>query len=86
MVSGDFKLYIMKNNPPVNGSCVVSPTYGVSLVNKFYVLCDGWEDPEEMKIKQYVIMSRFKIFESEDRPSLLILCVQAGMSMAKKRQ
>ena len=51
-------MYIRKNNPPVNGSCLVSPTYGVSLVDKFFVLCDGWEDPEEMSIKQYLIISK----------------------------
>lgn len=55
--TGATLLYININQVPKDGSCSVTPTYGVSMVDKFILTCDGWIDPENAGIKQYLITS-----------------------------
>jgi hypothetical protein len=39
----------------------VLPLYGITIVNDFYLTCDGWIDPEDVGIKHYLIYSEINI-------------------------
>ena len=51
-------VFLKLNQQPTGGSCTVSPSEGTSLLTEFEVDCDGWVDPEDIGIKQYVISSK----------------------------
>ena len=55
--SGKTILFVHVNKVPTNGNCTVNPLYGISMMDKFFVTCIGWEDPEDAGIKLYVISS-----------------------------
>ena len=42
--SGMSSLILKKNQLPINGYCLVSPTNGISLLTLFSVTCVNWED------------------------------------------
>ena len=46
------------NKAPENGNCDVYPHEGYALLTEFEVVCEGWEDPEEIGIKHYVVSGR----------------------------
>ena len=52
---GKTMLFLDLNKIPIDGNCSVTPTYGVSMTDKFFLSCEGWQDPEEAGIKHYLI-------------------------------
>ena len=53
------KVTVHLNQPPIDGSCDVSPTSGVASKDKFGVSCDGWVDPEDKGIAKYTIFCEY---------------------------
>ena len=54
---GKTLLYINLNQLPTGGQCNVEPLHGVSMVDSFYLSCDGWIDPEDIGIQLYLVSS-----------------------------
>ena len=50
-------MYIYINKVPTSGNCTVNTLYGKAMVDKFYINCFDWIDPEDAGIKNYKISS-----------------------------
>ena len=58
-IEGITQLSLHINNPPINGNCSLSPKAGIrSCVDEIEFVCDGWEDPEDMGVKEYVLYAQ----------------------------
>ena len=61
-------LAVYVNQPPVGGSCTVSPPDGLSLTSLTSMLdgvtvaCSGWTDPESQGITSYAINSEINFY------------------------
>ena len=66
-VDGTVSLYIYINFPPVGingaekGTCEVTPSYGVAMVDTFFISCSDWTDPEGIDISSYRVLSKFSV-------------------------
>ena len=55
---GQTVLYLYLNKLPFGGSCTVSPTYGISMLDDFFLSCENWSDPENAGIAYYLVSSK----------------------------
>ena len=53
--TGQTMLFLDLNKIPIDGNCSVTPRFGVSMTDKFFLICEGWVDPEGAGIKHYLI-------------------------------
>ena len=66
--AGSAVLAVYVNQPPVGGSCTVSPPDGLSLTSLTSMLdgvtvaCSGWTDPESQGITSYAINSEINFY------------------------
>lgn len=55
---GESDIFLHINQPPESGECIFSPEEGLALLDKFYVKCSGWIDPEGQPIEYYAYWAR----------------------------
>lgn len=57
-VRGESDIFLHINQPPEGGECTFSPEEGLALLDRFFVSCRGWIDPEGKPIEYYAFWAR----------------------------
>ena len=52
-------IFMKINKSPTGGLCNVEPPEGTAIITEFELICQDWNDPEEIGIKHYTIASKW---------------------------
>ncbi|XP_022236633.1 uncharacterized protein LOC111084144, partial [Limulus polyphemus] len=78
--AGIADLFLHINKPPEGGTCQVDNTDGKALIDRFFVTCKDWEDPEGTDVEHFAFWTMnldtgallFLIYGPESKASLVL--------------
>ena len=73
-----FDLTLTSNTPPVNGSCMVSPLTGTSLIDRFNFSCHGWSSATTDELSYNFIYGNVLLKSSYDEMSWITTYLSSG--------